>query len=705
MSRGRAGAVFASYVVVFTALMAPWLPQIAQGVPTGAFAPDEFLIVWVLAWVAHALRWCPSRLFSAPMNYPSPLQLTASEHFLSSQLLFSPVLWATGNAVLATNVCVIASYPVAALAMQRLVVALGCDGAAAWVAGLVFALGPLRVPARPHALQYLNLYLPLTALVLLRLRDGPTVVRAALFALVLGAGFLSSYYAAVLVALVAGLWGIAEALRREPRRGRFVGLSLVALAASASLLAAVSRPYAAQAASRERSAMYFRAQVDQLSRATFSKNLDDITSSAVLAQSFPGFGPGPWSTLFFPPLPLALACVGTIGLASRCSRMRRAALLGVAFTLSGWTLMLGPGMTVAGHRVPLPFAVVQASPLAFFRASERFAVLAGFGTALLAGVGLGIVARRLPQGLARVAPSALAAIAVVLTSGRSLGRNSLLHVRAAVEDAAVYDRLGDLVRRMGDGPLLEVPTSAWCEACIGATRHWLPSISNYTGYVPDQGPTVDQALRLLPDGEMVADLVDMTHLRWLLVRPPSDWGGAAPRLRFLTALESQHLAAPALTLDGGWALLRILRAPRHPQWFTAIAAGTRPGFTVLGTPLRPLTVGASLGRLSIDSAAATAQAGAPLQVRLGVTNEGDAPWPAVAPLGPPIPYVVRLRAHWRARGAAPGSDVPAVTFPLRRDLPPAETLHQQIAPPAPATPGSYDLEVSLEQLDVGRLDE
>ena len=57
-----------------------------------------------------------------------------------------------------------------------------------------------------HVVQYLNFYLPLVALLLVRLRDDPVPRRAVPLMLALAAGAFSSYYLALLLALVAAVW-------------------------------------------------------------------------------------------------------------------------------------------------------------------------------------------------------------------------------------------------------------------------------------------------------------------------------------------------------------------------------------------------------------------------------------------------------------------------------------------------------------------
>src|SRR5262249_8985613 len=179
----------------------------------------------------------------APVSYPAPAQLAGTEHFLSSQIVFLPVYALTGNALLGANVVALASYPLAAVSMQRLLLALGCAGATAWVGGLVFALGPMRVPANLQLIQYLNLYLPMVALLILRLRERATLGAATALAAVFALGVFSSYYLAIMLGLLAGIWTLVELRRPEPHRARFLLLVAAATGAGMALLAIVSIPY------------------------------------------------------------------------------------------------------------------------------------------------------------------------------------------------------------------------------------------------------------------------------------------------------------------------------------------------------------------------------------------------------------------------------------------------------------------------------
>lgn len=188
--RYRFAAVSGSvtYLFVFTVLASPWLRDATHGYPGGApltSQHDQRLVIWVFGWVARALTSTPGEMLNAPINVPAPAQLTGSEHFLSTALLVTPLWLLSGNATLATNLAVFLSFPVAAFAMQRLLLSMAVRAGAAWVGGLLFALGPLAVPASPQLVQYLPCWLPLTALAVRRTAQAPTLGRAFQLLLVL----------------------------------------------------------------------------------------------------------------------------------------------------------------------------------------------------------------------------------------------------------------------------------------------------------------------------------------------------------------------------------------------------------------------------------------------------------------------------------------------------------------------------------------
>ena len=164
------------------------------------------------------------------------------------------------------------------------------------------------------------------------------------------------------------------------------------------------------------------------------------------------------------------------------------------------------------------------------------------------------------------------------------------------------------MQRDGGGPLLEVPLaslgrSLQPEAMLGEIAHGQPLIVGHTGYLPPHRAAVDAAIARLPADDAVQDLVDMTLLRWVVVRPAEDWDWPGARARYLERIErvpGVHRVADV----NGWSVLEIDRTPVHRERFAAIAQG--------GSARPPLAVSAAAqqDRRAIDDlASARADAG------------------------------------------------------------------------------------------------
>ncbi len=671
-----------------------WLPRAATAIPAASNLYDAQLIVWILAWVAHALGTDPGRLFDAPIDYPARAQLTGSDHFFSTQLLYAPVFGLTGNAVLAGNVVVMASYPLAALALNRLLRATGAGAGVAWVGGLLFALGPRRVPINLHVLQYPNLYFPLVALALVRLRARPDARAAGGLALAWTAGIFSSYYGAALVGLVAAVWGLCETFRVRDDRLRFVLVAGgVALAGGAGLVA-FARPYLARGA---------------------LESPDAFTPTGPL-------GLLAWAFVvqfYFAPREIPFALLAGLGIAGGIAggpAARRLAVPGVVLVIAAVLVMGAPdGVALA----------LAATPLRFLRAVYRFDVVAAFGYVLLIAAGLETLRRAAGGRVTAVAVAGLAVL-VAVSRGALLAPARAYEVPALARNAAVYREVARVARAEGGGPLLELPIYGPADAAlgvahrndepdamIGSTLHWLPLLNGYTGYhAPHRRLFIDTVYRL-PRGDALDDLIDMTHVRWLLVRPAAEWKPASFH-EFIGRLA----AAPAvgrLQRIGDWALVRLDRVPAHPEWFAGLVAGRVPGRTLLGTPLAPLPAEAAVATVSARAPSTRVIVGWPVVLNLEVRNAGTVTWPVTAPpernmrlnlvMGgfPARPLTVRLRARWTAAGDEPEFP-PLQEVELRHDLPPGETLHQDVYLTAPAHAGHYRLEVGVEQVDGARFD-
>lgn len=106
--------------------------------------PDTDLFMWTFAWNTHALLNQPFSWFDANIYHPHRYTLAFSENLVGNTLFAAPVIWATGNHVLALNTVAFASVVLCGVGAWLLARRLGAGPHAALLAGLVFAYSPAR---------------------------------------------------------------------------------------------------------------------------------------------------------------------------------------------------------------------------------------------------------------------------------------------------------------------------------------------------------------------------------------------------------------------------------------------------------------------------------------------------------------------------------------------------------------------------------
>ena len=75
-------------------------------------------------------------------------------------------------------------------------------------------------------------------------------------------------------------------------------------------------------------------------------------------------------------------------------------------------------------------------------------------------------------------------------------------------------------------------------------RHWLRAVLVLVaacGIVPHAHAQSEDDL--LPAEQALDDLVDMTHLRWILLRPAADWPSEAARARYAESQMCKHIVS------------------------------------------------------------------------------------------------------------------------------------------------------------------
>lgn len=164
MTRALIVVLFAGLTVV---MAAPWSLHPATRVVVDN--PDTHLFLWTLGWNTHAFTSAPLGIFDANIYAPNPNTLAYSENAIGSALLAAPVIWATGDLVLALNLVLLGACALCGIGAVVLARRLGLGLPAAIVCGIVFAFAPTRfyrmsqlhqntVQWMPFALAFLHTY-------------------------------------------------------------------------------------------------------------------------------------------------------------------------------------------------------------------------------------------------------------------------------------------------------------------------------------------------------------------------------------------------------------------------------------------------------------------------------------------------------------------------------------------------------------------
>lgn len=700
---------FVAYLATFALLALALLPHFAVAVPAQPNLQDAHVLPWVLAWVAHAAVVAPTMLFDANVAYPAPLQLTGTDPLLASQLVFGPIYAATGNPLLATNLLAWLCYPIGALAAQRLLAYLGVSPLVAWVAGLVFALGVQRVPFNFNALAVPNLVLPWAALALSRLRDRPDAARAGALLLAVAVAVLGGLYMAMLAGIFCAFWGTSELVRAGAGRPRYLVWCTLVASVCGILLLLVLQPYLATLGARAGafpSGTRFGLPLGGLREVA-------LTTFLVAGNVAQSVHLEPRTALEVGMLlAAALVALGgwSRGVPAARALVPRGLVLWLVFALLAW-----------GYPGPLE-RVVSATPVRAFRYVHRFSVLADLGLVMLLAAALESLRAWLGARAGMVAT--LCVLGVVLWSRGGPFARSPLHEVAAFtpESRAAYASAAGILARNGGGPLLELPIRGLLpgareeaqtlepDAMLATTHVWWPTPAAHLSYHAPLRAFFMRTVAALPEPGALADLVDATHVRWLLLRPDDAWL-ERDRGSVLAALLADPAVGESWDVAPGWTLLRLDRTPAHPAWFAAARHGPQAGRSVLGSPLERIPDAVARATVRIESDLPRTLATGKRSIAVEVRNEGDRPWAVVpTPVTPltldgRLPNVVRregtvmLRERWwRISGDEQAAAVVERRLPLRRDLDPGESDRLQIEVTVPDEPGEYALELGVEQI-------
>jgi hypothetical protein len=485
----------AAFAVMTVVMAAPW--SLHPGGRVLVDNPDTHLYLWTLAWDAHALASNPFAIFDANIFHPDRNTLAWSENLIGSAFFAAPIIWLTGNLVLAMNLTAMLTCVLCGLGAYFLARTLGLGIGAGIVAGVIFAFDPTRffrmsqlhltaVQWLPFGLAFLHRYL----------RDGRAWdLRAAIACLVLQA--LSGGHGAVFLLVAMALLVAYHVVLRMPidpmKRIRDVGVAGLMILLPA---VAVWLPYR-----RAQSEMGLRRTLENWTVTPESFIASPSRFDQWMVSVFAGADVNANAVTYLFPgvLPLLLAIIAVVTVRGR--EVWFYALLAVASVL----MFTPPPISLW----PLVYWLPAFN---FIRAPSRFMILATLALAMLAAYGFERLA-------AKWNPAAAVVLGLLLLAEFSAHPFEGTPYRYEVP---AIDRW--LATQPGPIVVAELPTPSarqsgpferhQTRAMLHSTSHWHDTIHGYSGIRSPRLDEATMALTRFPDDESVAKLRELgvTHV-------------------------------------------------------------------------------------------------------------------------------------------------------------------------------------------------
>ncbi len=167
-AEGRTLLIVSVTYALLTFVMA--LPfSLRPGSTVVADLPDTHLYIWTLAWDTHAFLHQPLHIFDANIYHPFSNTLAYSENLIGSAFLAAPIIWLSGNMVLAMNLTALITCWLCGVGAYLLARRVHVSIAGAFICGLIFEFAPPRffrlgqlhltaVQWMPFALAFLHTY-------------------------------------------------------------------------------------------------------------------------------------------------------------------------------------------------------------------------------------------------------------------------------------------------------------------------------------------------------------------------------------------------------------------------------------------------------------------------------------------------------------------------------------------------------------------
>ena len=231
------------YIGVTLLLFRNLLPVLTTNLPSDL--GDPLLNTAILAWNAKHLPLTPD-WWNFPAFAPLSGVTAFTEHLLGAYPLSSPIIWETGNAVLAYNVLLLACFPLNGLATYALVRELTGSAPGALVGGFAFAFAPFISNQLAHVQMLTAFGMPFALFALHRYMNGGRRRDLAWFGIAWLEVLLSNAYFLVFFPILVALW-MAWFFRRTALR-RWVAVAATAAAATLPIVPLLIGYYTRQTA-------------------------------------------------------------------------------------------------------------------------------------------------------------------------------------------------------------------------------------------------------------------------------------------------------------------------------------------------------------------------------------------------------------------------------------------------------------------------
>jgi len=528
---GREALLVAGFTLVAIYLAYPSLSHFGTRVPGDG--GDGLLNLWILRSVEVGLPHGWRALWDARIFYPNHDTLAYSDSLIPIALLHWPLRTLFGD-VVALNLIYVASWVFCSWFTYRLALRYVRSLGAAVVAALAYTYAPIRLVHQEH-LQLIvgGALLPLTILALLRCHDAPSWQRGVGFGIAFSALTLTaSYYGAMtsifIVVIVVG-WAVMNGWSDVRRL-------VMPLAIALGIAMCVVGPVAIHYLELERQANFrrsfepaFAAHLGDFLRAGRGNRI--LTRVPVIGSRSQSPHAGIENRLFPGILATGFGVVGAVVVVRRLrsgnrettGRERELLLLCVAGAVA-LVLAFGDWISIAGHHVPLPFALLRHVVPGFsgIRATSRLVLGAELALVLLAAVGVDALLRshalRAPYARALVV-GALA----VFVAAESATHPVFVRVPTATDDGGV-DRV---LASQPPGAVVELPITSQHSGLVWAyvetprqllaLRDGHRRVNGYSGYQPAGYDALTATLGSFPSRDF-RDAARALGVRYVVLR-------------------------------------------------------------------------------------------------------------------------------------------------------------------------------------------